>query len=83
MQLNQQDPAYEGFDGALTAECLIGNGDLPVTVTLVYSDSIVDDGKVAYQGVDITDAMNDAHWKDIERSFEIRWLSIVASNRQS
>lgn len=81
MALQHQDPSCTGFSGALTADCLIGNGDLPVSVTLVYSDNTVEGGKVSYKGADITDAMNDAHWADIERSFETRWQSIVQQNR--
>ena len=76
----------KGFGGPLTANCLIGNGDLPVTVTLFYdNDGHPGDqpGAVMFQGVDIADGMTNELWADIERSFETRWASIVEANKEA
>lgn len=76
----------KGLRCSLTADCLIGNGDLPVTVTLFYDDYGYPSDKpgiVMCGDVNIADGMTDAQWTDIERSFETRWFSIVDANMEA
>ena len=82
MIMSNQDPDYEGFSGALTANMLIGWADASVRVIAAVEDDEVIDLKVFYKDTEISDALNEESFKEITNKLYKDWTNLVAASNK-
>lgn len=82
MNMGNQDPDYEGFSGALTANMLIGWADASVRVIATVEDDEVIDLKVFYKDTEISDALNEAGFSEITNKLYKDWKNLVAASNK-
>ena len=82
MNMGNQDPDYEGFSGALTANMLIGWADASVRVIANVEDDEVTDLEVFYKDTEISDALNEESFKEITNKLYKDWTNLVAASNK-
>ena len=82
MIMSNQDPDYEGFSGALTANMLIGWADASVRVIANVEDDEVIDLEVFYKDIQISDALNEESFKEITNKLHKDWTNLVAASNK-
>ena len=81
MNMSNQDPAYEGFSGALTANMLIGT-NASVRVVATVEDDEVTNLEVFYKDTEISDALNEESFKEITNKLHKDWTNLVAASNK-
>lgn len=82
MIMSNQDPVYEGFSGALTANMLIGWAGASVRVIAAVEDDEVIDLEVFYKDTEISDALNEESFKEITNKLYKDWTNLVAASNK-
>lgn len=81
MNMSNQDPAYEGFSGVLTANMLIGT-NASVRVVATVEDDEVTNLEVFYKDTEISDALNEESFKEITNKLHKDWTNLVAASNK-
>ena len=81
MIMSNQDPDYEGFSGALTANMLIGT-NASVRVIATVEDDEVTDLEVFYKDTEISDALNEESFTEITKKLHKDWTNLVAASNK-